>query len=292
MSFVIVTDSAANIPTPMAQELKITVIPFSYFIEGKEYICHNTESFDSKAYYDSIRAGTLVSTSQVTPQKYIDTFSPILKDGKDILFIGLSSGVSGSFSSAGTAAAQLKESYPQRTIALVDSLGASLGEGLLALYAAEFKASGKTLSETLKLVSDIRDRMCQVFTVDSLAHLRRTGRCSNITAVIGTLLHIKPVLKGDETGHIVSFKKIKGRAAAICELAALYEAHAIDPQVQTVGISHGDCLQDALELEKLIRQKNPPAKIVTVCHEPATGSHVGPGMLALYFVGGSGVRSI
>ena len=292
MSFAIITDSAGNLPTPLANKLDILVIPFSYYIDGKEYTCDDTESFDGKAYYDSIRAGTVVTTSQVTPQKYVDIFEPILQSEKDILFIGLSSGVSGSFASAGIAAAQLREHYPHRIIELIDSLGASLGEGLLAIRAAELRSEGKSLQETATLVSGIRDRTGQIFTVGSLAHLRRTGRCSNITAAIGTLLHIKPLLKGDETGHIVSFKKIKGRAAAIAAIAELYAAHVIDAHRQTVGISHGDCLEDARELARLIKEKLPPKDIRTVCHEPATGSHVGPGMLALFFEGDSAVRSI
>ena len=292
MSFAIVTDTSANIPTPLAKKLDITVIPFSYFIDGKEYTCLDTEAFDGRSYYDSIRSGTVVTTSQVTPQRYIEWFEPILEGGSDILFIGLSSGVSGSFQSAVMARVQLAEKYPDRTILLVDSLGASLGEGLLAIKASDFRKEGKSIKEVFDLVSDIRDRTCQIFTVDSLAHLRRTGRCSNITAVIGTLLHIKPILKGDETGHIVSFKKIKGRRTAIEALAKLFRQYATSPENQIIGISHGDCIEDAQTLKSLINEYCSPKEIITVCHEPVTGAHVGPGMLALFFEGDDKVRGI
>ncbi|MBQ2819823.1 MAG: DegV family protein [Clostridia bacterium] len=292
MSFAIVTDTSANIPTPLAKKLDITVIPFSYFIDGQERTCLDTEAFDGKAYYDAIRGGTLVTTSQVTPQRYIEWFSPILEKGEDILFVGLSSGVSGSYQSAVMARIQLASKYPDRDIQLVDSLGASLGEGLLAIKAAYLRDGGKSLKDTFYEISDIRDRTCQIFTVDSLEHLRRTGRCSNITAVIGTLLHIKPLLKGDETGHIVSFKKVKGRSSAIEALARLFKEHSINAENQIIGISHGDCAKDAEMLKQLICQHCTPKEIITVCHEPVTGAHVGPGMLALFFEGGDKVRGI
>lgn len=292
MSFAIVTDTSANIPTPLAKRLDITVIPFSYFIDGLEHTCLDTEAFDGKAYYDAIRGGTLVTTSQVTPQRYIEWFSPILEKGEDILFVGLSSGVSGSYQSAVMARIQLASKYPDRDIQLVDSLGASLGEGLLAIKAAYLRDAGKSLKDTFYEISDIRDRTCQIFTVDSLEHLRRTGRCSNITAVIGTLLHIKPLLKGNETGHIVSFKKVKGRSSAIEALARLFKEHSINAENQIIGISHGDCAKDAEMLKQLICQHCTPKEIITVCHEPVTGAHVGPGMLALFFEGGDKVRGI
>lgn len=292
LSFAIVTDTSANIPTPLAKKLDITVIPFSYFIDGLEHTCLDTEAFDGKAYYDAIRGGTLVTTSQVTPQRYIEWFSPILEKGEDILFVGLSSGVSGSYQSAVMARIQLASKYPDRDIQLVDSLGASLGEGLLAIKAAYLRDEGKSLKDTFYKISDIRDRTCQIFTVDSLEHLRRTGRCSNITAVIGTLLHIKPLLKGNETGHIVSFKKVKGRSSAIEALARLFKEHSINAENQIIGISHGDCAKDAEMLKQLICQHCTPKEIITVCHEPVTGAHVGPGMLALFFEGGDKVRGI
>ena len=288
--FAILTDSASNLTAKQLRDNNITAIPFPYFLKGKEYGYEMLETFDDMAFYAALNNGEKVTTSQINPQKYIDYMRPILESGKDILFIGLSSGISGAFSSAVIAKEQLNDEFPERRIELVDSLGASLGEGLIALKAAEYRAEGKTIDETAEEIQIHIEKMYQVFTVDDLMFLKRTGRLSNLSAAVGTVLGIKPILKGNEEGKIVAFGKVRGRAKVIYALAEKYNALVKDPKAQTVGISYCDCREDAKVLADLINKTNPPKKLLIVKHEPATGSHLGPGALALYFEGEKGVR--
>ena len=290
MSFAIFTDTSANIPSPVLARYDLGCIPFSFFYNGEEHTSLDTESFDYNGYYEMISKGVDVTTSQINPQRFVDNFEPVLKEGRDILFVSMSSGISSSFNSSTIAAAQLKEAYPERTILLIDTYGASLGEGLLAMRASDCRAKGMTLQETYDYIIALRDRFYQVFTVDNLMHLRRSGRISNITAVVGTVLNIKPLLKGDETGHIVSFSKVRGRKSSIEALAEKYNSYAVNPCEQIVGIAHAGCLEDAEYLAKLLKEKNPPKEILLVDYEPVTGSHVGPGALALFFESFEGVR--
>ena len=195
MSFAIVTDTSANLPTEILKAKNLLAIPFSYYIKDKEFSCVDTAAFDGAAYYNMIRDGVKVTTSQVTPQKYADCWIPLLEKGEDILFVGMSSGISGSFASAEMAAAHLREEYPDRTIELVDTLGASLGEGLVALKGAEYRDEGLSISDSAKRLIEMRERMYQFFTVDDLMHLRKSGRITGAVAIVGTVLQIKPLLK-------------------------------------------------------------------------------------------------
>ena len=290
MSYTIVTDTSANLPSPLLRERDIKVLPFSYFIDGKEYNCLDTESFDSAAFYGAIRKGTKVNTSLVPPQVYHDLFSSFLKAGEDILFIGMSSGISGSFEKSVLVRQQLLEEYPGRSIECVDTLGASLGEGLFALKAAEMRDAGVSLEDSAAEIRRLVPGMCQVFTVDNLMHLRRTGRLSNAAAVVGTVLNIKPLLKGDENGRIVSFGKILGRKRSVEGIAEQYKKLVENPSEQLIGIAHADCRKDADYLIELINRSAPPKDILLVDYEPVTGSHVGPGALALFFMGSRDFR--
>ena len=203
MGYRIITDTSANLPTPWLEEHSVMVIPFTYLYREKEMTCLDTETFDGHAYYESMRQGEHPTTSQITPQKYTEYMEPVLQAGDDILFIGMSSGISSSFSSAQVAAVGLQEQYPDRAIRLIDTLGASLGEGIPVMKACQMKEEGKGLEETYEYVRGMCTRMCQVFMVDDLMHLRRTGRLSNAAAIVGTVLKIKPLLKGNEKGQIV-----------------------------------------------------------------------------------------
>ena len=290
--FAILTDSASNLTAKQLRDNDITAIPFPYFLKGKECGCDTLETFDDMAFYAALKNGEKVTTSQINPQTYTNYMRPLLEAGNDILFIGLSSGISGSFASATIAKEQLSEEFPERKIELVDSLGASLGEGLIVLKAAELRSEGKTLGDTAEEIRIHIKKMYQVFTVDDLMFLKRTGRLSNISAVVGTVLGIKPMLKGNEEGKIVAFGKIRGRAKVIAALAEKYDALVKEPEKQTVGISYCDCKEDAKALAELINKTNPPKKLIVLKHEPATGSHLGPGALALYFEGEKGVRKV
>lgn len=289
--FEIVTDSAANLKYDFAQRNNITVIPFPYFIDEEEHDCVDPEAFDAQEYYECLRQGQIVTTSQITPQRYVESIEPILSDGKDVLFIGLSSSVSGSVSSAMIASKQLKERYPGRRMVVVDSIGASLGEGLLPMKALELKQQGMDIDSTADYLNEMKKHICQIFTVDDLKHLRRTGRLSKLETLIGSVLHIKPILKGDDKGRIVCFAKVRGRNRSIRELADRCCAFIERPEEQVIGISHACCIEDAELLKGLISERITPKGFLTVTHEPATGSHVGPGMLAVYFLGDINFRT-
>lgn len=291
MSFAIVTDTSANLPTPWLRKNHIGVIPFHYTYAGKEQDCLDTEAFNGSAFYTSMRNGILVSTSQINPQAYIDCFSPLLEAGEDILFIGMSSGISGSFQSAQLAMSQLKESYPDRQFRMVDTLGASLGEGIWVIKAVEWRDAGVSLDEIARRLLTLRRNMCQIFMVDDLMFLKRTGRVSGAVALVGTMLQIKPLLKGNEKGQIVTCAKARGRRKAIKLLAKRYDELVVDAGSQIVGIAHADCEKDADLLATLLMRNHPPKQILTVMYEPVTGSHVGPDTLALFFQGASDVRS-
>ena len=290
-AFDIITDSTANLTQKLIKENSVIEIPFPYFTEGKEPPFCTLEEFDDVKYYTDIKNGLKVITSQINPQKYIDFFRPSLENGRDILFIGLSSGISGSFTSATMAREQLAEEFPDRKIELIDSLSAGLGEGLLVLKAASLRADGASIESVVYSILEQRNKLYQVFIADDLIHLKRTGRISNASAIIGTALGIKPLLKGSEEGRIVAFGKIRGRTRAIDAMAEKYFTLAKNPELQTVGITYAGCRADAESLAQKLREKMPPKEFLILKHEPATGSHIGPGSLALFFEGDSDVRT-
>ena len=291
MSFSIFTDTSANIPTPTAKENHIGVIPLSYIADGQEHICLDTEQFHCQEYYKSLKDGARITTSQINPDRYEQYMEEAVREGQDILFIGMSSGISGSFNSARVAAEQLQEAYPERKFRLVDSLGASLGEGLLVYEALRCREQGMSLDETADYLDDKRHHVYQLFTVDDLMFLRRGGRLSNASALVGTILNVKPLLKGNEHGKIVSFEKVRGRKRVLEQIASRYEKLVVEPENQTVYMSQCDCPEDAALLAQMLRRSRPPKEILMVEHEPVTGSYLGPGALCVYFVGDRDVRT-
>lgn len=290
--FTVITDTSGNLPTPLLKKRNIGLLPFVYYMDGKEHTCVDTEAYDGPAFFQAIRDGAVVTTSQINPQTYRDCFEAELREGRDVLYVSMSSGISGSCDSARLAARELAEEYPGRRVEVIDTRGASLGEGLLAVMAADMRDAGLPLEEAAERLDRLTDCMCNVFTVGDLMHLKRTGRLSNLSAILGMVLNIKPLLKGNEEGKIVSFGKLRGRQRAVEALAEIYNARVAEPEKQTVGISHGGCRQDAERLAALLREKQPPKEILIVDHEPVTGAHVGPDMLALFFLADEEVRSV
>lgn len=284
MSYAIMTDTSANLPTALLTAQGVELVAFTYTVFGRDYQCLDTDRFEAEGFYNAMRRGVEVSTSLVGPKQFEDAFRSVLARGEDLLFVGMSSGISGSHQCALLAAEALREEFPQRRIRLVDTLAASLGEGLQVLEALELRAQGLSLDAAADRLLLRRRQMCQVFTVDDLMYLRKGGRLSNAAAVVGTVLQIKPLLKGDEAGRIVSFAKVRGRKRSIEALAEQYQALAAPDGV--VGIAHAGCPADAAALRRLLRQSKPPKRILTVDYEPVTGSHVGPGALALFFFKG------
>lgn len=290
MAFEIMTDTAANLDRSLLAADNITAIPMSYNLHNAEHLCGLPDDFDDNGYYSDIKSGALVSTSQVNPERYMEYMRGVLEKGRDVLFVGVSSGISGSFASANVARNELLEQYPDRDIQLVDSLGASLGEGLLVLAAARYRNEGLNIRETAEKLAARRKKVYQYFFVDDLIHLKRTGRLSGGLAIVGSMLGIKPMLKGDENGKIVACGKARGRKRAIEMLAEQYARLVKGSERQTVGISHANCPEDAACLAERIKAVMPPARIIVQKHEPVTGSHLGPGSLALYFEGDESVR--
>ncbi len=290
--FTIVTDTSANLPTDYLQKEQITVIPFTFHTESGERACLDLNTFDAKAFYAQMRAGEKVTTSQIPPQRFLDVLTPMLERGEDVLFVSMSSGISGSYASGKMAERQLHEEFPERQLRFVDTYSASLGEGLLVMRAAECRSAGMGLEETYQLLRVLRHRMAQIFTVGDLRYLKRTGRLSNLEAAVGTVLQIKPLLKGDPQGKIVCFAKTRGRQRAIEAIAQQYEKLVVEPEKQVIGIAHADCEPDAQILASMLRRSRPPKDILMVDYEPVTGSHVGPGALALFFLADENVRNI
>ncbi len=292
MHFVVATDTSGNLPTRVAEANDLKRIPFAYFVEGERFTCLDTDAFEGDAFYARLK-NTAVTTTQINPSEYADFFEPFLQDGKDVVYVSMSSGISGSCQSATIGAELLKEKYPDRTVEIVDTLGASLGEGLVAIRAAALRDAGVGTQDAAKRLRALSDRMFNVFTVNDLMFLRRGGRLSNLSAIVGTVLGIKPILKGGVDGRISAFAEVQGRRRSIKALAAQYERHVVNASEQTVGVAHAACREDAALLIKLIKESScPPRDILLVDYEPVTGSHVGPGALALFFESADGIRAI
>lgn len=277
------TDSAANLPPSLAEQWQITVIPFVYTLNGTEYSPQDP-SFDGAAFYRAMREGADVKTSLVNSMAFAEYFDLALRLGEDVLYIGLSGGVSGTAQAARVAAEELREKYPQRQICVVDSLGASLGEGLLAVLAAKLIHRGENLEKIERCVRQHILQMHQCFTVDDLKWLKKTGRVSAATAAIGGALGIHPVLVGDPTGHIVSVAKARGERRVLEALVERYDRLATD-KAADIGIAHADNPEGLGYLLKRLREVGFTGHALTVIYEPITGAHVGPGAVALFFLG-------
>ena len=291
MSFVVLTDSGANIPKHLLEEHNIDIIPFAFFIDGKKTVIPYFEDFNLKNYYEKLGKGEIsVKTSQINPEEYQIKFEEYLKNGKDLIYISLSSGISGSYNSSRIAAEELKEKYPDRKIKVIDTKGASMGEGLVAIYAAKLNKAEVSFETAVDKIYEFIENLCQVFTVDDLMYLKRGGRVSTITAAFGTVLNIKPLLKGNENGNIVTNGRVRGRKAAIEALALKYNDFCVNPENQVVAIAHTACEEEAKILADLINKKRPPKEVLVVDYEPMTGAHVGPGAIALFFEAFKGVR--
>ena len=286
MSFTIFVDGSSNLPDSVTQALDIRVLPCSYSINGQPSTYNgHLDSFTPHEYYEMLRQGGKVQTSLLNTQLFLDSFRGALEQGQDVVYCSMSSGISGTCQAARMAAQELEEEFPNRTVRVVDSLGAGFGTGLMACKAADLRAEGKTAGETADFLDEDVHHTLQFFTVDDLNFLKRTGRVSGATAMIGTVLNIKPVLWGDPTGHITARSKQRGRKKALAAIVEEYRNAVTEPENQRVAISHGDCEAEALTLAEMIRAVAPPKELIIAPHEPFTGAHVGPGMLGLFFHG-------
>ena len=276
------TDTSANLPVEIIDEYGIEVVPFSYTIDGVEYIPER--EFDGKAFYAAMRAGSEVKTSMVNAGTFIERFKAALDAGKDVLYIGMSGGISGTANAALMAKQELDEEYPDRKIVVIDTLAASLGEGLLVIKAAEQLRDGAALDATEEDIRAQVPHMCQSFTVDDLKYLKKTGRVSGAAAIIGNVLSIHPILIGDYEGKIVVKSKVRGMKRTLDALAERYAELSLS-KTETIGIAHADNEEGKAYLVQRLRDKGLTGKCLSVCYEPVTGSHVGPGTVALFFFG-------
>ena len=283
-SFVVFADGCANLPQEMLEGIKL--IPNDYLLDDvPQTYLGDVDHFDGHSFYDDLRNGKVAKTSLLNSHLFETHFRPVLEKGQDILYISMSSGISGTYNAAINAADELMEELPGRFIHIVDSHGCGFGNGLLAVRAAKLAKEGVDVREAAKRIDADVPHMCQYFTVDDLNFLKRTGRVSGVASTIGTVLNIKPILYGDSTGHIVSCAKVRGRSQAIKALVGKFKEKVMDIPDQHICISHGDCLEDANVLKSMIKEFAPDTPITIAQHEPFSGAHVGPGMLGLFFYG-------
>ncbi len=282
--YVIITDSSCDISPELLAQWEVPFVSLSVkFDEDAESFANFDMPFDR--FYDRMRKGSVARTSAVNLEDFKEAFEPWLRQGKDLLYIGFSSGLSTTVNSGAMAAKELAEAYPERKILVVDSLAASAGFGLLLWLTVQEKRRGASLEEAAKFAEDTKLHVCHWFTVDDLVYLKRGGRVSAAACFVGGLLDIKPVLHMDDPGHLINMFKVRGRRASIKALADKYGELALDPGKDTVYISHGDCIDDAKLLEKMLQERYGASVALTTYVGPVIGSHSGPGTLALFFLG-------
>ena len=283
MQYQIITDTCCDFPSQMYQELDLGVTSLSVSFRGQDVFAYEEPWL--KAFFDGLRAGEKTTTSAANPEQWADIMEPILAQGKDVLALAFSSGLSTTYQSAVIAAEDLREKYPQRKILVVDTLAASLGQGLLVYYACKKRDEGLSLEELAAWCEEYKFKLCHWFTVDDLMYLKRGGRVSAATALVGTMLQIKPVLHVDDEGHLINVAKARGRKASIEALAKKLGETGIPGANDTVFICHGDCHEDAKLLEDLVKEKYGVKDVLTYYVGAVIGSHSGPGTLALFFLG-------
>ena len=283
MSYRIITDTCCDFPENMYEELNLAVVPLTVRFQDKE-VSRYSEKWLQKM-YAGMRAGEVATTSVVNPQGWGEVIEPVLAGGQDALVLTFSSGLSTTYQSAVIAASELSEKYPDRKIRVVDTLCASLGQGLLVWYACQKRDAGMGFEELADWCENNKLNLCHWFTVDDLMFLKRGGRVSAATALVGTMLQIKPVLHVDDEGHLINMAKARGRKASIEALATKVGETGLPGENDTVFISHGDCIEDVEILEAILKEKYGVKNVFTYYVGAVIGSHAGPGTLALFFLG-------
>lgn len=282
MSYQIITDSCCDLTEAQLQQLQVSCANLTVLYKGE-----NHQNFSDpaavKAFYDELREGVTATTAAANPDDWASLMLPVLKDGRDVLVIAFSSGLSTTYQSAVIAAKDLQEEYPDRTITVVDSQCAALGQGLLVYHACRKRDEGMQLSELAAWLEAHKHNVCHWVTVDDLSHLKRGGRISAATALVGTMLNVKPIIHVDNDGHLINCAKVRGRKAAMEYLAKKFAETSTD--FDTVFIGHGDCPEDAAALEALLREKHEIKEITTGYVGPVIGAHTGPGVLVVFFMG-------
>jgi EDD domain protein, DegV family len=284
-SYRIFADAACDIPESTLKEWGVSMIDMTFRFTDEEQERFNSET-DVREFYEQMRAGRCSRTAAINEAMFLEAFRPTLAEGTDLLYIAFSSGGSTTFEQSLRAAEQLKTEFPDRKILSVDALAYSVGLGLTVFLAAKKQQDGASIEEVYRYVEDIRLNVCHWFTVDDLVYLKRGGRVSSATALVGTMLGIKPVLHVDDEGHLVSVDKARSRRRSLKAMADRFRDTALDPEHGTVFIGHGDCPEDAQLLADMVRDLSAgkPVDLITYIG-PVIGSHSGPGTLALFFLG-------
>lgn len=284
--FVIVTDTTTDLPRDYVEKHHLYMMSLPYTLEGTSYTWE--KPMPVKDFYDKMRAGSLPTTSQANPEEAALLYESILKDNDvDILHIAFSSGLSGSFNSCRIASADVCEKYPDHRIVVVDSLAATLGQGLLVYKAVQLKEAGKSLDEVAAWVEENKYHLVHNFTVDDLFHLHRGGRLSKTAAIVGTMINLKPVLHVDDEGHLVMLSKVRGRKKSLIELVDCMEKQLGDwkDKNDIIFISHGDCPEDAQFVADLIKERFGYENFMIDYIGATIGAHSGPGTVALFYLG-------
>lgn len=286
MSYILLTDSSADLSASLVEELNLYVLPLSVTIDGETYRNFPDErEIRCTELYAKLRGGAMATTSAVNVGTFRDFMEPILREGKDILYVGFTSGLSGTYQAGVIAAQELMQQYPDHKILTVDSLCASQGQGLLVYLVAKKIAEGASIEEAAAFAEETKMHVCHWFTVNDLFFLKRGGRVSAATAIIGSTLGIKPVMRVDENGKLESCSTVRGRKKSLKALVEHMKETATDPANQTVFIVHGDCLEDAETVAQMVRDEFGVKDIIINFVGPVIGAHSGPGTLALFYLG-------
>lgn len=284
-AYIISTDSTCDLPAQWLQDNQVELMSLGYTVDGQSYWGCTSQSLSDKEFYDKMRAGATPVTTQVNPEQAEQAFRRLLEQGKDILHLAFSSGLSGTCNSVKLAAEALKEEYPERKIVVIDTLCASLGEGLLVYYACKRRQEGKSLEENAKIIQDTLKNCCHIVTVDDLKYLYRGGRLSKTAAVMGAMLGVKPIIHVDDNGKLMAIDKVRGRRQALGDLVEKMAQRVGNWKNPVVFISHSDCLEDAEYVQELVRSRFGVEEFIIESIGPTIGSHTGPGAVALFFLG-------
>ena len=284
MNYTIITDTGCDIPVEMLNKWGIPFINLTFHTE-KEGVSYTNEDITYKEFYDKMREGTVFKTAAPSIEDFKDLFEPILASGQDILYLGFSSGLSGTINTGKIVAKELKEKYPERKIYVLDTLCASGGEGFVVYCAVQKYLKSESIDDVYAYVSELAPKVSHWFTVDDLVYLKRNGRVSPTTALAGNLLGIKPILHVDDTGYLVKVSTARGRKQTLNALANKYIESATGDEDGMYFISHADCLDDAKYLEQLLYKHTKKKSTLIVDISPVIGAHSGPGTVALFYVG-------
>lgn len=284
--YILATDSCADLTPELVLSLDVEIIPLTVELDGKSYAHYpDGRELNIQSFYDELRNKKIAKTSLINTGTFLTFFESFLKAGHDVLYIAFSSALSGTFQSSVIAAKELMELYPERKIITLDSKSASMGQGLLVYLAGKKRSLGQSIEAVSEFIEHEKLSVCHLFTVDDLGTLKRGGRLSDTQAFLGTLLRVKPILHVSNEGKLVPIKKARGRAFSLEQMVDMIQDRIINPELQTIMISHGDCLDEAKAVGTAIQKRYHVKDIIYNTIGPVIGAHSGPGTIAIFFLG-------